>query len=227
MVDSEDTVPTRAVGAVAEQARAYFDEFAADYDEAATEAKWMPNDLLGQVLGSVGTVATAADLACGTGSTLAVLRRTFPGADLVGVDLSAPMIDRARARVPDVDYTVADIGVYATGTRLQFDLVTVVGGFEFTDHLPELLHAVRNLVRPGGHLVFTYEPVIAGWPPQSNRVETNLGSNGLELTTFRWDPDEVTAGFGGWDLRGSRLFAAYLRDGLPTVYGWLHYRRGS
>lgn len=53
------------------------------------------------------------------------------------------------------------------------------------------------MVAPGGRLVFTYEPVLDGWSPQSRRVETNLGSNGLELTTFRWEPGDVTSGFGG------------------------------
>ena len=93
----------------------------------------------------------------------------------------------------------------------SFDVVTAVGGFEFTPDLPGLLDGVRRIVAPGGHLVLTYEPVLAGWRPQERRVETNLGANGLELTTFRWEPGEVAAGFTGWRTVRSELLAAYLR----------------
>ncbi len=210
---------------VLDRARAYFEEFAGDYDGAAAEAGWMPNDLLAEALETVRGVRTAVDLACGTGSSLAVVRRAFPEADLVGVDLSASMIDRARTRVPGTRLVQADAADYAEMTEERFDLVTAVGGFEFTPDLPDLLERVRRLVRPGGDLVFTYEPEITGWEPQAARAETNLGSNGLDLTTLRWEPGEVAAGFEGWRQVRDRLVVAYRRDGLPTVYGWLHYRR--
>jgi predicted TPR repeat methyltransferase len=208
-----------------ERARAYFEEFAATYDGAALESGWMPNELVAEALESVGPVRSALDLACGTGGTLAVVRRAFPDADLVGVDLSASMIGLARTLVPDARWIHDDLVRFASTTDERFDLVTVIGGFEFTSDVPGLMAEVRALVHLGGHLIFTYEPEIVGWEPQSEREETNLGSNGLELTTLRFEPGEVAGGFEGWHLQRSRLVAAYLRDGLPTVYGWLHYRR--
>jgi SAM-dependent methyltransferase len=210
---------------VVERARAYFEEFAADYDDAALESGWMPNELVAEALDDVGPVRDAADLACGTGGTLAVLRRAFPDADLVGVDLSASMIELARSLVPGVRWVHDGLARFASTAEERFDLVTAIGGFEFTADVPGILVAVRALVRPGGHLIFTYEPEVVGWEPQSAREETNLGSNGLELTTLRFEPGEVAAGFEGWQLLRNRLVASYLRDGLPTVYGWLHYRR--
>lgn len=210
---------------VLDQARAYFDAFADDYDEAAVESEWVADRLFVDALGRIGPVRTALDLACGTGSTLEVLRDAWADATLTGVDLSAAMVDRARARVPSAQVLHADANSYATSTADRFDLVTSIGGFEFVDDLPGLLRAVRRLVRPGGHLVFTYEPVIAGWEPQSVRRETNLGSTGHLLTMFRWEPGEVAEGFSDWRMEQSRRAAAYLRDGVPVVYGWMHYRR--
>lgn len=207
------------------QARAYFEEFAAGYDEAADEAEWRLNGRLAESLVDAGSAVAALDLACGTGSTLYELRRLLPTAELVGVDISAAMLDLAAARVPGARLVRSDATSFAAAAREEFDVVTAVGGFEFTPDLPGLLEVVRGLVRPGGHLVFTYEPVLDAWPPQSQRVETNLGSNGLELTTFRWEPGEALRGFDGWDLVRSQLLTAYLRDGLPTVYAWVHYRR--
>ncbi len=226
--------PDRAL----DRARAYFEAFAVEYDAAATEAGWMPNDLLADALTRMSPVWDALDLGCGTGSTLAVVRAAFPDADLTGIDLSPAMLERACSRVPDARYVHADVGAFAAdaahaatnhaaGGDARFDLVTAVGGLEFTADAPAILADVRHLVRPGGHLIVTYEPIIVGWEPQAVRTETNLGSNGLELTTFRWEPGEVTAGFDGWHPVRNRLVVAYRRDGLPTVYGWLHYRRGD
>jgi predicted TPR repeat methyltransferase len=212
--------------AAVDRARAYFERFAAEYDGAARESGWRLNGRLAEALAGVGPVRRAVDLACGTGETLDEVARALPGVELVGVDLAAAMVERSARRVPRATVVRADLRDFLTeASDGWFDVVTVVGGFEFTPDLPGLLDQVRRVVAPGGHLVFTYEPVLDGWPPQSRQVETNLGSNGLELTTFRWEPGEVGSGFAGWDAVRSTLLAAYQRDDVPTVYGWLQYRR--
>jgi SAM-dependent methyltransferase len=209
-----------------ERARAYFERFAAEYDDAARESGWRLNGRLAAALAGVGPVRRAVDLACGTGETLDELAQALPGAELVGVDVAAAMVATAAERVPRATVVRADLRDFVAGAGDgRFDVVTVIGGFEFTPDLPGLLHDVRRVVAPGGHLVFTYEPVVDGWMPQTRRIETNLGSNGLELTTFRWEPGEVGAGFGDWETVRSAFLAAYLRDDVPTVYGWLHFRR--
>jgi len=216
--------------AVLERARAYFESFATQYDASADEVGWVPNQLLAAALERVAHVRDALDLGCGTGCTLAVVRRCCPHAALTGVDVAAPMLERARATVPGARFVLADVAAHAAravAAGEQFDLVTAIGCFEFTEYLPAILADARRLVRPGGNLVVTYEPVIVGWEPQELRAETNLGSNGLELTTFRWEPGEVTGGFEGWHPVSDRLVVAYQRDALPTVYGWLHYRRSA
>jgi predicted TPR repeat methyltransferase len=208
------------------RARGYFEQFASEYDEAARVSGWRLNGRLAGTLAGIGPGGRAVDLACGTGTTLAELRRALPTAELVGVDLADAMVERAAATTPGATVVRADVRDFVEASAAgSFDVVTAIGGFEFTPGLPGLLDGIRRLVAPGGHLVFTYEPVLAGWPPQEQRVETNLGSNGLELTTYRWDPGEVTSGFDGWESRRNELLVAYLRDELPTVYGWLHYRR--
>jgi len=212
--------------AAVDRARAYFERFAAEYDGAARESGWRLNGRLAAALADVGPARRAVDLACGTGETLDELARALPGAEVVGVDLAAAMVDRSARRVPRATVVQADLRDFlGEASDGWFDVVTVIGGFEFTPDLPGLLDQVRRVVAPGGNLVFTYEPALDGWPPQSRRIETNLGSNGLELTTFRWEPDEVNAGFAGWETVRSALLAAYQRDDVPTVYAWHQYRR--
>jgi predicted TPR repeat methyltransferase len=225
-VVSSPSEAIRADGTATARARAYFEEFAAHYDEAARASGWLLNGRLADAFAGVRDVDRVLDLACGTGETLAELARALPGAALVGVDIAPAMVDRAAQRVPRATVVCSDLRTFADQADPGgFDVVTVVGGFEFTPDLPHLLDLVRQLVVPGGHLVFTFEPVLHGWPPQEQRVETNLGSNGLELTTFRWEPDEVTAGFDDWIPLRRDLLPAYRRDDETTVYGWYHYRR--
>ena len=207
------------------RARAYFEEFAHRYDEEARDAGWSPNRHLAASLAGVGPVAGVLDLACGTGATLAELERAFPGAVLTGVDVAPAMVERSAARVPAARCVRTDLCAFVEGCDERFDVVTAIGGLEFTPDLPRVLSGLGHLVRPGGHVVLTYEPVLEGWAPQSARVETNLGSNGLELTTFRWEPGEVAAALGGWTTVESRLLAAYRRDDVPAFYGWVHVRR--
>ena len=207
------------------RAREYFEEFASGYDEAAVDSGWLLNGRLVEALSEVGPVADALDLACGTGATLSELERALPEASLVGVDIAEAMVTRAAARVPGARCVLADLRTFVEETDERFDVVTVIGGFEFTPDLPGILRGLRRLVRPGGHLVLTYEPILDGWAPQSKRVETNMGSNGLQLTTFRFEPGEVAAALDGWTTVSNRLLAAYRRDGLPTIYGWIHVRR--
>ncbi len=107
----------------------------------------------------------------------------------------------------------------------SFDLITSIGGLEFVSDLPAVLGDLRSLVRPLGHLIFTYEPVIEGWEPQAAREESNLGSSGLTLTTLRWEPTEVDGVFRDWRQVSHRLVMSYVRQDLPTIYALVHVAR--
>lgn len=99
------------------------------------------------------------DVGCGCGgSTLALARAVAPGGEVIGVDLSAPMLARAKARleeegVKSVVFQQADAGGQALAAS-RFDLVYSRFGMMF---FPDPLRAFRNLrgaLRPGGRLAF-------------------------------------------------------------------------
>lgn len=210
---------------LAEEVETFYEEFADTYDEVAEAACWMANDALAGELVAVHGVDSALDLACGTGQTLHVLRRAFPEAELVGVDISCGMLRIARARAGDARLVHSDIGSFVESTSDRFDLITSIGGLEFVSDLPAVLGDLRSLVRPLGHLIFTYEPVIEGWEPQAAREESNSGSSGLTLTTLRWEPTEVDAVFRDWRQVSHRLVMSYVRQDLPTIYALVHVVR--
>jgi demethylmenaquinone methyltransferase/2-methoxy-6-polyprenyl-1,4-benzoquinol methylase len=94
---------------------------------------------------------SCVDLACGTGDLTRLLARRYPQASVLGLDLTEPMLELARARSsePNVRYVQADIG--ATGLAAgSVDIVT--GGYALRNApvLETALGEVYRILRPGG-----------------------------------------------------------------------------
>jgi len=101
-----------------------------------------------------------ADLGCGTGlcgPLLAPMART-----LVGVDLSARMINQARTRGIYHDLLVDDIVTFLTARPNQFDLAIAADVFEYFGDLLGVLSAASASLRAGGVLAFTLEKRVHG-----------------------------------------------------------------
>jgi SAM-dependent methyltransferase len=92
------------------------------------------------------------EVGCGTGTTLAAIRRGCPTARVYGMDLYAEglRIARTRTNAPLVRGSIQAIPFAA-----PFDIVCM---FDVLEHLPDeagALRHVRSLIRPGGRLVMT------------------------------------------------------------------------
>lgn len=91
------------------------------------------------------------DLACGTGDVAFLLARRFPRGRVEGIDLSAPMLDRARNRnrYPNVSFSRQDL------CDLSFPDGSVdrVTGSYAVRNAPDLVRCLREILRilrPGG-----------------------------------------------------------------------------
>src|ERR1700676_1880155 len=97
------------------------------------------------------------DVGCGCGATtVAFAQKVGPGGHVLGVDVSAPMLARARQIAPTglpVDFVLADATVYPF-VSASFDLlVSRFGVMFFAD--PALSFAnLRKALRPSGRLTF-------------------------------------------------------------------------
>jgi predicted TPR repeat methyltransferase len=144
---------------------AFFDRFAARFDErvlgelqygAPAEAARMLEPWLA---GRPGL--RVADLGCGTGLS-GDAWRPFAG-QLVGVDLSANMLERARLRgVYDV-LVRNEIGDFlASAPAASFDLLVLLDVFIYVGELGRILTAAAGALAAGGRIVFTIEEKSGG-----------------------------------------------------------------
>jgi ubiquinone/menaquinone biosynthesis methyltransferase len=95
--------------------------------------------------------ARCVDLACGTGDIAFLLAERYPEAEVLGIDLTEPMlaIARKRNRFPEVTFRQGEM----TATGLPAESVDVVTGGYAVRNAPDLRQAfleIRRLLRPGG-----------------------------------------------------------------------------
>jgi SAM-dependent methyltransferase len=128
------------------------------------------------------------DVGTGTGVAAVALARRYPEAKVVGVDLSANMIDQALRLLPTeladrVDFQVADAADLRFPSE-SFDLVTLVNAIPFFDEL-------ERVVRPGGSVAFCF----TGGPTTPIYVDPQRLHDELRARGFT-EPRHFSAGDG-------------------------------
>jgi SAM-dependent methyltransferase len=97
------------------------------------------------------------DVGCGCGSTsIALAELAAPGGFVLGVDISAPMLTRARELAPGnlpVDFVLADATVHPFDAH-SFDLITSRFGVMFFADPVISFANLRRALKPAGRLAF-------------------------------------------------------------------------
>ncbi|HEY8704452.1 MAG TPA: bifunctional demethylmenaquinone methyltransferase/2-methoxy-6-polyprenyl-1,4-benzoquinol methylase UbiE [Gaiellaceae bacterium] len=90
------------------------------------------------------------DACCGTGD-LAIAARKRGAADVVGLDFSEQMLERARRKAPEIEWLQGDVLAlpFEDGS---FDSATVGFGIRNVDDLEAGLRELRRVLRDGGRL---------------------------------------------------------------------------
>ena len=134
------------------------------------------------------TPARVLDVGTGTGAGALTLARRYPDAQIVGIDISAAMLEQARRNTPPdlrerVTFEAGDASALRFGDA-SFDLVAHANMIPFFDE-------VARVVRSGGHALFAFSSG-AGTPiyVPNERLRAELGRRGF--TDFA----EVGAGRG-------------------------------
>jgi SAM-dependent methyltransferase len=186
----------------------YFDRHAPEYGESrldfAAEAIRRRADASSSLL----------DLGCGAGNTLAHLGTAAGISDLVGVDVSRALLERAGARrLETVEGSILDPALAGRlGRRFDFVVVAAVlhhlvgrtRGASKRNAVAAVANAMR-MVEPGGHLVIV-EPV---WYPRAAMV----GLFWTKTIVSRLTTKRVPLG-GEWNNIGAPVVAYYTNEEL-------------
>jgi len=90
------------------------------------------------------------DACCGTGD-LAIAARKRGAAEVVGLDFSAQMLERARRKAPEIEWLLGDV-LALPFEDASFDSATVGFGIRNVDDLEAGLRELRRVLRDGGRI---------------------------------------------------------------------------
>jgi SAM-dependent methyltransferase len=170
------------------------------------------------------------DLGTGTGTGALALAQRFPGADVIAVDVAAPMLDRLRAKARErgvagrIQAVQADLdaGWPATG---PVDLVWASNSLHHVKDPDQVLAGVFAALRPGGLLAvaeldsfprFLPDDIGPGLEARLHAVLAEVQASELPQLHSDWGPRLSTAGF---SIEARRTFAIELTAPLPALAG--------
>jgi demethylmenaquinone methyltransferase/2-methoxy-6-polyprenyl-1,4-benzoquinol methylase len=136
----------------ADGVRRMFDRIAPVYDPmnrvmtAGLDRRWRR----ATVRESVRSGERVLDACCGTGD-LALAARAAGAGDVVGVDFSERMLERARRKGPELEWVQADV-LALPFDDASFDSAVVGFGVRNVEDLEAAIRELRRVLRPGGRL---------------------------------------------------------------------------
>jgi ubiquinone/menaquinone biosynthesis C-methylase UbiE len=183
--------------------------WAATYDEASRPVRAIEQPVVWSLL-EEAPPGRALDAACGTGRHARRLAEL--GHDVVGIDLSPEMVERARALVPSARFESGELAMLT----LEDESVSLTVCGLALDHLPDLVPPMRELARVttrGGRIVVSdVHPVVtsAAW-----RTSTSPTGRGASTRNSRHLHSDYMAAFAEAGLSVQRcLEPRYDRDSL-------------
>jgi SAM-dependent methyltransferase len=191
---------------------------------------------------AIGPGDRVLDVGCGTGTTTFAAAAAARGGDALGLDVSRPMIDRARSRASDeaiqnVRFEVADAQVADVG-RGSRDVVMSRFGVMFFDDPVAAFANLAGAAEPGGRLVFVCWQglpqnewvLVPGMAAATQIPLPDLGPPGAPGPFALADPDrtaEVLRAAGFRDVDVGPVEAAMLLGGGGSLEETLEFLRGT
>jgi predicted TPR repeat methyltransferase len=167
---SGENVPGRASD---EYVRDLFDQAAEKFDSKLEQLTYRAPALVAKAL--VDHVKTpldsVLDAGCGTGLCGPLLREHCR--QLSGVDLSAKMIEHARARACYDELRIAELSAFMESRPGAFEAVISADTLVYFGALEEPLRSVHETLRDSGWLIFTVEALVGSQLQTANEIESH------------------------------------------------------
>ncbi|HKP63974.1 MAG TPA: tetratricopeptide repeat protein [Polyangiales bacterium] len=141
-----------------------FDDFAQSFDAKLESLHYRAPELVAdavrKLLGEPAATLDILDAGCGTGLCGPKLR---PYAlHLLGVDLSAKMLEKAKRRADYHELHKAELTAFIEARPQSFDLIVSADTLCYFGDLTAVCAAAERALRPGGRLIFTVEALGEG-----------------------------------------------------------------
>ncbi|MGH8295763.1 MAG: tetratricopeptide repeat protein [Steroidobacteraceae bacterium] len=159
--------------------RTLFDDFAASFDENLASLQYRAPHLIAERLGREVPGNASLDIldaGCGTGLCGPLVRSL--ARTLVGVDLSAGMIEKARARGGYDELVLEELCAFMGSRSATFDVVVSADTLVYFGALEEPLRCARSCLRGDGLLIFTLEQRDPAQDPGSDEKSYRLETHG-------------------------------------------------
>ena len=157
----------------------------------------------------VGGSTRWLDVGCATGEFLFYLEKTHPIVSCTGIDISEPMIEKARRNIPNHEFICGDLFDLPSSQKKLYDIVTCTGVLQIFDELEIPIANLVETVRPGGILIVT-----GIFNNHDVDVRMRHRRNGRRGT---WES--------GWNLYSTSTFESYLNN-IHNIakYEWHEFR---
>ncbi len=167
------------------------------------------------------------DIGCGTGTETVAYKMAFPDAEVVGVDLSAPLLNFAHTWAEDAGHEIHFRQADARSTGLDtasFDLIVsnIVFHETWTDIVPDIMREAHRLLAPGGVFLngdTPYQPGRISIPQQVTN-DWQVVNNGEPFWSGYADLD-MAAELKAAGFAPAQVFADYdpLGQGVFHIFG--------
>jgi predicted TPR repeat methyltransferase len=206
-----ENIPLRASDAYVTET---FDGFAANFDTHLAGLDYQAPQLIATALKSIAELPSSGldvlDIGCGTGLCGPLLRPR--AARLVGVDLSAGMLDKARQRKCYDALHQAELTTFLSTAKANWDLIVSADTLCYLGDLEPVFAAAKKALRPGGVLAFTVEAL------EEDDKPFHLLTNGRYAHGLSYLESALARA--NLDCLQLELVRLRMEGGLP-VQGWL------